>query len=369
MASDRLVLDVGGTKFITSASTLINNSAYFSSLLSGNWVNQVSDEIFLDRNPAVFAKLLDYMRDNIIKVEDIDVNVLSLAVFLGIEKLLIAIKVRWYNNIGRGEVLEDDEDIAARFDEVYGGILRAISSGLYPYFLRPDDVNAEKDIAQLTLDPQGTLHKLAVQIDEVTKVPKPPVEQCGDGSIVEALNSLYARGYTMHEKQLLSDRNQRGKIFSFSQRKHKTATSSLANDIFILSEDEAIHQQELNYTKQFALIIEDLVIYDSYDVIVGPSEFKQLDPPPQEHRIRQIIDRDEPTCAILPNPDPGWLERNNFLKQEKEYEELFNDYIEYGLLYFFHEGHIHNSKQFRLHSRIVPKLDEDEEGMAEEDEV
>jgi len=74
--SSPVTLNVGGTKFITSASTLTNNSAYFDSLLSGNWADS-QNEIFLDRNPIAFAKLLDYMRDNIIKVEDIDTHVLT----------------------------------------------------------------------------------------------------------------------------------------------------------------------------------------------------------------------------------------------------------------------------------------------------
>ena len=35
------------------------------------------------------------MRDNTIKVEDIDTTVLSLAEFLGIERLILAVKIRF----------------------------------------------------------------------------------------------------------------------------------------------------------------------------------------------------------------------------------------------------------------------------------
>ena len=77
-ASDRVVLDVGGTKFITSASTLTSNSAYFASLLSDNWIesnNGEDNEIFIDQIPSAFSILLDYMRRGAIKVEDIDTDI------------------------------------------------------------------------------------------------------------------------------------------------------------------------------------------------------------------------------------------------------------------------------------------------------
>lgn len=161
MASDRIVLDVGGTKFITAISTLTSNSTYFSSLLSGNWIESNNgDEIFIDQIPSAFTILLDYMRRGSIKVDDISTDVLLLAEFLGIEKLLIAIKVRWYNNIGRGEVLNNDEEIATKFDEVYGGISKAISTGLFPYFLKADELMQRRILLSCSLAQRrrGTTH-------------------------------------------------------------------------------------------------------------------------------------------------------------------------------------------------------------------
>jgi len=60
-------VNVGGTRFQTAASTLMTNSTYFASLFSDNWLNsshakEDDDEIFLDQDPIVFAKLLSYMR-------------------------------------------------------------------------------------------------------------------------------------------------------------------------------------------------------------------------------------------------------------------------------------------------------------------
>ena len=183
---------------------------YFASLLSGNWKERIDNQdngIFLDQDPIAFEKLLAYMRRGTIQVADVDVNVLSLAVFLGIEKLLIAIKVRWYNNIGRGEVLSSDEEISMKFDEVYGGISKAISTGLFPQFLKGDD-NAEKETVLLTMSHPDLLW---VQIEELSKVPKPEkisfVTDSGRdypdyfGGLVGALNWLYSNGYTKYEEQ------------------------------------------------------------------------------------------------------------------------------------------------------------------------
>src|SRR5210317_1393297 len=108
-----ITLNVGGTKFITTASTLTSNSEYFASLLSDDWNQEsASSEIFLDQDPVPFGTLLAYMRSGMIKIEDIETAVLNLAEFLGLEKLLLAVKVRWYCNIGRGPVPSKDEEIA-----------------------------------------------------------------------------------------------------------------------------------------------------------------------------------------------------------------------------------------------------------------
>ena len=155
-ASDRITVDVGGTKFITSISTLISNSVYFASLLSGNWSESGDDEIFIDQDPEPFRVILAYMREGFIKIGDINERVLAQAEFLGVERLLLAVKVRWYHNIGRGPVLTKADEIAAAFDQKYGGIMKAISAGLFPSFLKQDDINAEKDYASFTITEETT---------------------------------------------------------------------------------------------------------------------------------------------------------------------------------------------------------------------
>ena len=51
------------------------------------------------------------MRQGSIKIDDFSTEVLLLAEFLGIERLLLAIKVRWYCNIGKGPVHTTDDEI------------------------------------------------------------------------------------------------------------------------------------------------------------------------------------------------------------------------------------------------------------------
>ena len=151
-SSARITRDVGGTTFTTSSDTLTSNSTYFASLFR-RWSSSSDDnddynidggtttnnEIFIDQDPEPFRILLAYMRRGQIRVDDIDESVLSLAEFLGIDQLLLAVKIRWYCNIGTGPIIiglstttTTDEDIAIEFDKEHGGIRRAMWSGLLP---------------------------------------------------------------------------------------------------------------------------------------------------------------------------------------------------------------------------------------------
>jgi hypothetical protein len=99
--SDRVVLDVGGTKFVSAISTLTANSAYFQSTFSVQWQAERDEELatFLDQDPAPFYILLGYMRSRLINVNDVNAGVLAQVEFLGIEELLAAVKVRAYLNL------------------------------------------------------------------------------------------------------------------------------------------------------------------------------------------------------------------------------------------------------------------------------
>ena len=267
-------VNVGGTRFQTAASTLMTNSTYFASLFSDNWLNssvakEDNNEIFLDQDPIVFAKLLSYMRKGMIRIEDIDMDVLFLAEFLRMERLLLAIKVRWYCNIGKGPVdLESDEAIATAFDEVHGGIIKAISNGLYPSFQEQDNVNAEQDLALLTVYEENYDSRVYVE-RIVNGAPGVPIECDG---IFGALNGLHANGFTSPGLQLDADAPHRCREYiTFYRRRHSTImrTTGDATSILIPTQDE-INRSRDNYPKQFVAYI----LTTEEDVrIIAPAEF------------------------------------------------------------------------------------------------
>jgi len=313
-SSTPISLNVGGTKFITSASTLISNSVYFESLLSGNWIesNDSSEELFLDHDPTPFGILLKYIRKGMIKVDDIDTDVMILAEFLGIEKLLTAIKVRWYCNIGRGPVLTSESEIAAAFDHQYGGIRSAISSGLFPTFLKQDDINAEKDLAVVDAyqpgvsgdDPDGMCYSFS-EISTNSRL------HCD--SLVGALNGLFDKGYTRREASL--DRhNELTDAVAFYRRKHSTISlEDSATQIFIPTNDEIQQQREATSVKQFALVCQDDPI--SVDEFLLPAS------------IGDRQDLVSPFATTRHRGNSSVPIRHQFTTREEELENLFDGYF------------------------------------------
>lgn len=59
---DRLILDVGGTIFVTSRLNVMQQSAYFRELLDYDGIQAQRPVIFVDHDPDVFQILLSYMR-------------------------------------------------------------------------------------------------------------------------------------------------------------------------------------------------------------------------------------------------------------------------------------------------------------------
>jgi len=315
-ASDRVVLDVGGTKFITSSSTLTSNSAYFAALLSDNWLesnNGEDDEIFIDQDAAPFSVLLAYMRRGNVKVEDINTDVLSLAEFLGLERLLVAVKVRWYCNIGKGPVHTTDDEIAVAFDQEHGGIMRAISSGLFRYFLNPNDVDAEKEFATLRFSVEApTPGATPRRVWKLKEAGKPDPEKAAVG-ITAALSGLHLKGYTHYESQLKSKDTS-----TFSRRKHVTTMSSGGvTDIFIPNDDEAVEQGRNGRVKQFASVLKDE--HDTIRGIGAPAEFHEDESIRSNPLNCTLISRARDACM--------WLEDNGFVTRENEYEDIFSRHM------------------------------------------
>ena len=190
----RVALDVGGGKFVTSASTLTSNSHYFAALLSGDWSDSGDEELYIDQDPA-FKVLLDYMRSGMIQVAEVNEKVLMLAEFLGMERLVSAAKVRWFAHLGRGPNLSDDcsdADIVAAFDKEYGGISEAIGAGLFPSsFLVMNPLSkCQCEVADIMLRREGGGNALVAR--EFVGREGPIETECG---ALGAINGLCSKGY------------------------------------------------------------------------------------------------------------------------------------------------------------------------------
>lgn len=61
-------LNVGGTVFTTTETTLTKESRYFAALLSGDYSDRDGDDVFVDRDPAHFAVVLQYLRGGLASV-------------------------------------------------------------------------------------------------------------------------------------------------------------------------------------------------------------------------------------------------------------------------------------------------------------
>ena len=96
--TDRIVVDVGGTRFTTSASTLTAGSEYFERLLSPRWCAEPPEEIFLDRDPEPFAILLTYMRTGLLELskdnQSLARRVMVEAEFLGMQGFIDSVKAQ-----------------------------------------------------------------------------------------------------------------------------------------------------------------------------------------------------------------------------------------------------------------------------------
>ena len=163
--TDRVVVDVGGTLFTTSQSTLTASSSYFHMLFSGRWSSDES--IFLDRDPQAFAVILCYMRNG-----DIDLSADSAALarrvlldaeFLGVDGLLEEVKARAYRHL-HDEWQCSDAEAATGFDEEHGDLRQAFRFGVLPArYFGPEPVEPappEPRVVQILPAPKGCKVKI-----------------------------------------------------------------------------------------------------------------------------------------------------------------------------------------------------------------
>ena len=101
MSEEKLILNVGGTRFATLKKTLTTGRAHNTRLaaIASEWnytsVNWEAGEHFLDKNPHVFSCILDYLRHGTLDIVGCSLNLVEKeAGDWGLEKMLLAIRER-----------------------------------------------------------------------------------------------------------------------------------------------------------------------------------------------------------------------------------------------------------------------------------
>jgi len=251
------------------------------------------------------------------------------------ERLLLAVKVRWYCNIGKGPVVSTDDEIAVAFDQEHGGIMRAISAGLFPYFLEQNDNDAEKEFATVRVSKEDYpgLDRPVLRFN-LKEVGKPGPEQKSAG-IHCALNCLHLKGYTHHESQLKTKES-----YSFSRRKHDiTMSSGGVTDIFIPNDNGIVVQERNGYIKQFAIVLTAENEHRTTREIAAPAEFNE------DESIRS-----NPLDTAAINNTNLWLEDNEFVTRENEYEGIFREH---------YKDFLADNKKVSIFSRVISKTRDD----------
>ena len=151
--TDRIVVDVGGTRFTTSASTLSSASEYFERLLSPRWCAEPPEELFLDRDPEPFKILLTYMRTGLLELSKDNLSlarrVMIEAEFLGMVGLIDSVKARAIENTGW-------EGTDADAVKCFGSFDAAIRNGILPASFFPPPPPPPRKIVQILPAPPGT---------------------------------------------------------------------------------------------------------------------------------------------------------------------------------------------------------------------
>ena len=191
--------------------------------------------------------------------------------------------------------------------------MKAISAGLFPYFLKQNDVDAEKEFAIVRISkvagtsPAGATQRLRCTLKEVGK----PGPEYSAGGLPAALNCFHLKGYIHHESQLKTKKD----TYTFSRRKHDVTVGNGVTDIFIPNDNESLVQKRNNQVKQFA--VDMINENETLHFIFAPAEF-QKDESARANPLRNASIRD---------PGP-WLEDNGFVTRENAYEDIFREQFE-----------------------------------------
>lgn len=349
---ERIILDVGGTCFVTSVSTLTANSAYFRSKFSDEWrraEDDGDDPVFVDQEPEPFAILLSYMRVGYVECESLDKKVLALAEFLGIDRLLYAVKARAFRNKQPDFEGENDAAVIA-FDMKIGGIMDAIACDILPKFLFKKNAELKEFTSLYFRLPEGGAEIEACVSAPETSFNNTSNAQDDTGShyvdrvphcctFLDALNWLSRNGFTKEEKslqalcdaevkfivnyvvlgQLIFSRKRcaSGVNFPVSTRE----SSSMLSNIIIggASQDKEYGNTD-DYQKDFAMIT-----IRSGEVVVEADQGVLRD-----ITVNGIVEAsriNEVEGITTVEGGMNWLHRSNFTTREYRFESFYRDII------------------------------------------
>lgn len=131
----RVVLDVGGARFVSSKTTLEAASWYFSSLLT-RWDEHNEQPLFIDADADAFQELLSFMRSGTLMLpkdnERLCCRVLLQAEYFGMDALLDEVKAQAFANLHPETHPADKRPLARAFDEDVGTLAEAIRAKVLP---------------------------------------------------------------------------------------------------------------------------------------------------------------------------------------------------------------------------------------------
>lgn len=131
----RVVLDVGGTRFVSSKTTLEGSSAYFSALLA-RWDEHTEEALFIDGDADAFQPLLSYMRFGKLTLPEHDIGlcerVLLQAEYLGMDTMLDEVKAQAFANLNPDTHQFEARPLSRAFDEDVGSLAEALRSKVLP---------------------------------------------------------------------------------------------------------------------------------------------------------------------------------------------------------------------------------------------
>jgi len=358
--SSRVRLDVGGRIFVSSVPTLTAASAYFRARFSDEWCNEVesssSIECFLDQDPGPFEHLLSFMRNGFIKSEDINEGVLIQAEFLGIERLLQAVKC-WASlqlHSHRFVCVDDSKantkvemegilnEIVSSFDEEYGGIMGAIATGILPSSLMCSLVAEEKEYSSITLIrkaghiPLISVHAPGLLVDQNYEQSYPPRLN----RFILALSWCYRVGFVQedsYENGVGGNFDWRRLTFSRESPTYSDSIRSIIDQYLscILIQSGTTYEKirQKARKKEFAMIV--LCQHRNDDGNLPPYAVAILDPKARggscdvknEKEMSEVAD-----LSTFPGIDEAinYVVKKSYIKRENEIEDFYRSMLVEG---------------------------------------